>query len=140
MNPIKRKQLTAETADKLGLSHEMVDDLISFYYDFVQKKLTTLNSPAILVPKLGTFVIKKKSLAEAIKKTDFFIKKLEAEDAISVKTYELILRKKQELKHYREIEALIQEEEDKKLIVKDKRKEFTNEKHNQNLERKEQDS
>jgi nucleoid DNA-binding protein len=134
LNPIKRRQLTKETAEKLNLSTEMVDDLVSCYYDFVQKKLTTLSHAAILVPKLGTFVIKKKSLAEAIKKTNYFILKLEAEEDISVKTYELILRKKAELKKLKEIQAFMQEEEDKKLLIKKQRQHYKDEKPNSNLE------
>lgn len=117
MNPLKRKQISELTAKQLGTSLEIVDDISSFFYSLLQKKLSSLEYHSIMVPRLGTFVVKKKSLQESIKKNTFFVKKLETDEDISVKTYELILQKKNEIEKLKELQNKMFQEEERKNEV-----------------------
>ena len=96
---------------------EMVDDIAAFYYMTLQKKLSSLDYHSIMVPRLGTFVIKKKSLAESIKKNTFFVKKLETDEDISVKTYELIIQKKDQIGKLVKLENILLSEQHRKQEV-----------------------
>ena len=117
MNPLKRKQISQLTADILNMPFEMVDDIAAFYYMTLQKKLSSLDYHSIMVPRLGTFVIKKKSLAESIKKNTFFVKKLETDEDISVKTYELIIQKKDQIGKLVKLENILLSEQHRKQEV-----------------------
>jgi hypothetical protein len=117
LNPLKRKQISELTAKQLGTSLEIVDDISSFFYSLLQKKLSSLDYHSIMVPRLGTFVVKKKSLQESIKKNTFFVKKLETDEDISVKTYELILQKKNEIEKLKELQNKMFQEEERKSEV-----------------------
>lgn len=126
MNPIKRKILVEKTAKKLGLSVEIVDELVSYYFNTVQKKLATSDYPYIFVPKLGTFVIKRKSLIDKIERYTCFIKNLENQDNISVQTYELIIAKKIQLQGYINTLGIIDSEYNRKQETKIKKEEYKN--------------
>lgn len=130
MNPIKRKILVEKTAKKLGLSVEIVDELVSYYFNTVQKKLAACDYPYIFVPKLGTFVIKRKSLIDKIERYTCFIKNLENQDSISVQTYELIIEKKIQLQGYINTLAIIDSEYNRKQETKLKKEEYKNGKFN----------
>lgn len=124
MNPIKRKTLVEKTAEQLQLPVDTVDKIISFYYKSVQKKLSSAHHHSVFVPNLGTFVIKKKSLEEKIRKNVLFVQKIETDDDISVQTYELIIQKRKEIAEYMALLELMRSEQDRKHEVKLKTKEF----------------
>jgi hypothetical protein len=90
---------------------------------------------SLWVPNLGTFVIKKKSIADMIDKHKFFIAKLERDEAISVRMYEAILTSQQQIKLLTDMQTVMLEEEAKQKEIKQKRKEYINGKPNQDLER-----
>lgn len=79
MRPIKRKQVSAIVAEKLNLSSDTVDEIVSCYYKIVQKKLSTLEHERIVVNRLGTFYIKRNKLEE---KLDIYSKSLAKYEAI----------------------------------------------------------
>lgn len=124
MKPIKRKQLIDQTASDLNISKDIVDDVVSYYYMTVQKKLSLADHHSITVPKLGTFTIKRKSLNQMILKHQRFVAKIEQDEDISVKTYELIIEKRAEIERLTKLQELIAEEDNRKQEVKLKKQEY----------------
>jgi transcription initiation factor TFIIIB Brf1 subunit/transcription initiation factor TFIIB len=104
------------TASQLSIPKDVVDDVVSYYYQTVQKKLSLADHPSIVVPRLGTFVIKKKALAQMILKHQRFVAKIEQDEHISVKTYELILEKRAEIERLTKLQDIMTEEDKRKEI------------------------
>lgn len=73
MRPVKRKQISERVSERLNISAETVDEIISCYYNAVQRKLSGLEHPQITVDSLGTFYIKRSKLE---KKLDIYQKAL----------------------------------------------------------------
>ena len=121
MNPIKRKIIIDLTSQELNIPSNIVDEIISFYYLMVQKKLANVEHAAINIPKLGTFVVKRKSLLEKIERDQFFVNKLEKDEDISVRMYEAIINKRAEIKQLTLIQNNMQEEYERKQEVKIKK-------------------
>lgn len=117
MNPIKRKYLIEQTAQQLGLSIDVVDEIVSFYYSSVQKKMSSAEYHSLAIPRLGTFVIKRKSLEEKIAKSQNFITKIEKDEHISVKTYEMIIEKRADLAKYVQLKDTMSQEQERRSIV-----------------------
>lgn len=130
MNPIKRKTIVEKTAEELQLPTSTVDEIISFYYKSVQKKLSSANHHSIAVPNLGTFVIKRKTLEEKIRKNILFVQKIETDVDISVQTYELIIQKRKDIAGYLELLELMKSEQERKEEVKLKKQQFKDGKSN----------
>ena len=126
MKPLKRKQLVDKTALQLGMSIEIVDDVVSYYYQTIQKKLSSALYPSITIPRLGTFVVKKKSLAQMILKHQRFVAKIEQDEDISVKTYELIIQKRTEIECLTKLQEIMAEEDQRREEVKLKKQEYQN--------------
>lgn len=130
MNPIKRKTIVEKTAIDLDLPVQTIDEIVSFYYKILQKKLSAAKHHSIAVPNLGTFVIKRKALEEKIKKNILFVQKIETDIDISVQTYELIIQKRQDIAGYLELLELMKSEQNRKQKVQLKKEEFKNGKSN----------
>lgn len=130
MNPIKRKTIVEKTAIDLDLPVQTIDEIVSFYYKTLQKKLSAAKHHSIAVPNLGTFVIKRKALEEKIKKNILFVQKIETDIDISVQTYELIIQKRQDIAGYLELLELMKSEQNRKQKVQLKKEEFKNGKSN----------
>ena len=73
MNPLKRSKISEQTANELELPVELIDDVASFYYKYIQKKLTNLDYININVPNLGTFCLKKNSVSRKLTKYELAI-------------------------------------------------------------------
>lgn len=121
MTPIKRKNIIQLTSDELNISTDIIDDVVSHYYLTLQKKLSIADHPYISVPRLGTFVVKKKSLVDMITKHQNFVNKIEKDDHISVHTYELIIKKRTDIEELVELQNKMKEELDRKEDVKQKK-------------------
>jgi nucleoid DNA-binding protein len=130
LNPIKRKTIVEKTAADLDLPVQIVDEIVSFYYKTVQKKLSAVKHHSIVVPNLGTFVIKRKALEEKIKKSILFVQKIETDIDISVQTYELIIQKRKDIADYLQLLELMKSEQNRKQEVKLKKQEFKDGKSN----------
>lgn len=130
MNPIKRKSLIEKTAEDLDLPVQTVDEIVSFYYKTVQKKLSAAEHHSVNVPNLGTFVIKRKALEEKIKKNIYFVQKIETDVDISVSTYELIIQKRKDIAGYLDLLELMKSEQNRKQEVKLKKQQFKDGKSN----------
>jgi hypothetical protein len=96
----------------------------------VQKKLSAVKHHSIVVPNLGTFVIKRKALEEKIKKSILFVQKIETDIDISVQTYELIIQKRKDIADYLQLLELMKSEQNRKQEVKLKKQEFKDGKSN----------
>jgi hypothetical protein len=71
MLPTKATSLISDTAKELGLSEELVKDVVDFYYSTVIKKVERLQSPTLLLHGLGTIRmsrVKIKNKIEFLKK------------------------------------------------------------------------
>ena len=66
MRPIKRKEISEKVAERLNLSSETVDEIVSCYYNIIQRKLSQLEFPSITVDNLGTFFVKRPKLEEKL--------------------------------------------------------------------------
>ena len=118
MNPVKRKSIVELTAKDLNLSADVVDDIVSHYYLTLQRKLSSVEHPYIAVPRLGTFVVKKKSLVEMITKHQNFVNKIEKDEHISVHTYELIIKKRDDIQKLTKLQERMNQELERKEEVK----------------------
>lgn len=118
MNPIKRKSIVELTAKDLNLPVDVVDDIVSHYYLALQKKLSSAEEPYVTVPRLGTFVVKRKSLVDMITKHQNFVNKIEKDEHITVHTYELIIKKRAEIEQLTELQQKIFKEDERKEEVK----------------------
>jgi hypothetical protein len=64
MLPKSSKHYIQPTADKLKLDYELVEDIVTYYYEKLRKALTDLSYPVIRVENLGTFKASDKKLKE----------------------------------------------------------------------------
>jgi nucleoid DNA-binding protein len=107
MVPTKATNLIKPVADELDISEEMLDDMVTFYYNNLRKTLSGLKGLKIDVPGLGHFLIRQKRVEGGIAKIN---KTLESTDEDSFNSY-----------HYKKL----QEEKLKLLLsIKDKIDEF----------------
>lgn len=118
MKPAKRKDIIDATALQLNLSRDIVDDVVSYYYQTVQKKLSLADHHSVTIPRLGTFVVKKKSLEQMILKHQRFVAMIEQDTDITVRTYELIIQKRAEIERLIKLQELMEEELARKEEVK----------------------
>jgi nucleoid DNA-binding protein len=72
MTPTKANKLIPETAKELGISEELVKDVVDFYYETLKKKVESLEHPTLLVHNFGIFKISRKKLKFKLE----FLKKL----------------------------------------------------------------
>jgi len=112
------------TSEQLNISKDIVDDVVSYYYQTVQKKLSFADHQSVAIPRLGTFTVKRKSLEQMILKHQRFVAKIEQDEDISVKTYELILEKRAEIERLKQLQERIAEEDKRKQEVKLKKQEY----------------
>jgi nucleoid DNA-binding protein len=116
LNPLKRKELVAITAQQLNLPTEQVDDIVSFYYSSLQRKLSSTDHTAIQVPNLGTFVLKRKTLNTKIDRMSDFIVRLQAAEK-DMANYGLIQEKLKELNKYQDMAAKLTADYERKKEV-----------------------
>lgn len=121
MRPLKRKQISAVVAERLGLSAETVDEIASCYFKMIQKKLTTLESCRITVDKLGTFTIKRKKLEDKRRFYQIALDRLEEIENPDMKDYKGILKLKKDIEEFDKlIEDFAQLDEKFKLKEEEK--------------------
>lgn len=115
MRPIKRKQVSAIVADKLNLSADTVDEIVSCYYKHIHRMMTNIEHNRICVNKLGTFVINRKKLIEKHKMYTQALEKLEKIEEPNFQEYRSISNIKSEIQLFEKILANFKEENDRKL-------------------------
>lgn len=77
MNPLSRKPLVKQTAEELDLPEKDVDSVVTTYYAYVQSIMNNVEHTHVLVPNLGTFVVKPWSLRRKIDRTKRYIDALQ---------------------------------------------------------------
>lgn len=130
LNPLKRKSIIEKTAKDLNIAVNLVDEITSFYYKSVQKKLSAATHHSITVPSLGTFVVKRKTLEEKIRRNILFVQKIENDVDITVQTYELIIQKRKDISTFIELTDLMKTEQVRRQEVKLKKQEYNDGKSN----------
>jgi len=68
LNPKKTKELCKLTSQELGLSEELVRDVIDMYWKEVHDSISDMRHPFISVYGLGTFKVKEWKLQESLDK------------------------------------------------------------------------
>lgn len=66
LNPKKAKLLTADVAKEVNFSEDLVNDVMSFYWQEVRKALSSLKHQRIHITNLGDFIIKHWKMVEKI--------------------------------------------------------------------------
>lgn len=116
--PHKSKEFIKPTAEKMGHSEELVDDVTSFYWQQIRNTLSNPVNTAITVINFGVFSIKPWKLDQFIEKCDGIIKHTK------VDTYKMYASVKQLEKKRIIIDKLVvkvQELKIKKQSIKEKR-------------------
>ena len=121
MKPIKRKEIVKRTSDILDLPEELIDVVITHYYQTVQDKMRAVDNLGVYVPNLGTFVVKKKRLETKIINHENILKELGTD--MSLLKYDILMKKKKNLEIMKGILGTVNEEEIRKQEYKDLRKE-----------------
>lgn len=80
MTPTRANKLIPETAKELGLSEELVKDVVDFYYETLKKRIESLEHPTILVHNFGIFKISRKKLKFKLEFLRNLLKSKEADD------------------------------------------------------------
>lgn len=119
MKPVKRKQITIKTANEMELPVELVDDVVKFFYSELHKSLISCDDIAIEVPKLGTFVVKSKSLDHLIQHTEAKIPYLR--NVGTMRAYESSLENERYLVKYNVLRETLDSERKRKEEIKQKR-------------------
>lgn len=130
LNPLKRKVIIEKTAKDLNIPVNVVDEITSFYYKHVQKKLSAAEHHSVTVPSLGTFVVKRKTLEEKTRRNILFVQKIESDVDITVQTYELIIQKRKDITTFLELIELMKTEQIRRQEVKLKKQEYNETKPN----------
>ncbi len=132
MNPVKRKQISQQTADKLGLDVSLVDDVVSFYFHTVQRKLARLDHVNVNVPNLGTFVLVKPRVESKLQRYEQFCEKVDESE--SIKAYETKLEVKHHIQNYKNALSFLEAESQRKTEVKQKKRQRYVEERDQSVE------
>lgn len=121
MRPVKRKQISEKISEKLNISSETVDEIISCYYNAVQRKLSGLEHSQITVDSLGTFYIKRSKLE---KKLDIYQKsliKFESIEEPNIREYASIKDLKANIAMFNKMLNELNKLDDKKHLKKEEK-------------------
>lgn len=132
LKPHKAKDFIKPTADALGYSEKMVEDVTTFYWQKVRHKLSNPTSIAITVANFGIFKIKPWKLDQ------FIVKYQRIVDHTELDTFQKFAAVKQLEKRKVIIDNLVlqfKEQKLKKQSVKEKRYGKSTDIHSDNLEK-----
>jgi hypothetical protein len=68
MIPKKHKEIVNIVSEEIDVSSELIDDLTSFYYKSMRRKLSNVEDLKFRLPGLGYFLIRNTGVNKAIKK------------------------------------------------------------------------
>lgn len=101
MIPKKPEKIVKELSEQTDMSETLIDDVVSFYYKEVRKKLSSLEDIKINLPGLGDFMIKKTSVDKLIKKYENIINKYDTQTFINYHNKKLAQSKLEKLHNVR---------------------------------------
>jgi len=99
MIPKKPEIIIKEVAEQNDLAQSLVDDIVSFYYKEVRKKLSSLEDININLPGLGQFMIKRISIQKLVKKYENVINKYDSQTFSNYHNKKLAQAKLEKLYH-----------------------------------------
>ncbi len=114
MNPAKRKEISQKIAEKLNLSFEIVDEIITCYFKSIQKKMSNLEHSRLAIDGLGTFYVKKNRLLAKLENYKAALERTESIAEPDMSDFRYILGLRNELKLYeKSLDEITQEEQNK---------------------------
>lgn len=131
MSPKKPKEFIKPTAEALGYSESVVDDIVGFYWSSVRKALSELRSPSITVANLGTFKVRYKRIEVIESKYKHYLENLAMEN-MTFNKHAIQNTSKEKLDKLASIREQMEDEFRRKAEVRKKRREYVN---NKNLEK-----
>lgn len=126
LRPIKRKQISEKVAEKLKLSSEIIDEIMSCYFRAVQKKLSALEHDRICVDGLGTFYIKRRKLEQKLTKYKDALTRYEEKPNPDMSDYSSIKDMKFEIEKFEKAISKMDYEADRKVIKQQDIKDYKN--------------
>lgn len=123
MNPKKPKEFIKPTAEELELKESIVDDVVSFYWNTVRKVLSNLESPSVSVTNLGTFKVRYNKIEKLKQKYENYLSNLNYEE-MTFNQHTILNISKAKIASLDLIKSKMEEERQRKLEVKQKRKEY----------------
>lgn len=131
MSPKKPKEFIKPTAENLGLSESLVNDVVGFYWSAVRKELFDLNYPRLTVTNLGTFTVRYGKIEAIQNKYNYYINNLDSEK-MTFNKHSVQNTSKEKIEKLDKIKSQMEEEYQRRFEVSSKRKEYVN---NKNLEK-----
>jgi nucleoid DNA-binding protein len=116
--PKKAKEFKKATAEDLGLSENLVNNFIDFYWQRVRKLMSDLEHEAIQIPNLGTFKVKHWRIDETVEKHKATIVRVEGKFA----GYQMMVELTKRIEKLEKIKELVEKREVKFKQIKDARK------------------
>jgi hypothetical protein len=122
MKPTKRESIVKLTSEKLNLDNELVDTVVVSFYGYLNKTLASLDHTHVHVPGLGLFKLRKKKVLDAIIRQERTIAIFEQKTSLSMMKYSTLQDAKDKLEKLKIILVKINQEEERKKELKEKRK------------------
>lgn len=72
MNPKKSKEFIPEIADTMGVSQEVVNAVLNFYWEEVRRSLSSLKHQRIHLTNLGDFIVKHWKIDDKINRLELW--------------------------------------------------------------------
>jgi hypothetical protein len=142
LRPVKRKQISEKVAEKLNLSVDTVDEIISCYYNSVQRQLSNLAYPQISVGFLGTFFIKRNKLENKLMIYEKALAKLEDIIEPNLSQFKSIKELKDDIKKFKNMIEVLDEMDGKKITKNEEKQNYKlkNYESDKTVERKREDN
>jgi hypothetical protein len=123
--PKKSSELYKQTAEECNVSEQLVNDLITFYWQEIRKTLSSCSATNVIVKGLGTFKAKPWKIKDVLLKHENIINKYKQDvgDGKKISFYKFSILKEVEenMNKILALQKLIEAEELKKQTVKQKR-------------------
>lgn len=142
MRPVKRKQISEKVAERLNLSVETVDEIVSCYYNSVQRQLSNLKYPQISVGYFGTFFIKRNKLENKLMIYEKALAKLETVIEPNLSQFKSIKELKDDIKNFKNMIEMLNEMDGKKITKNEEKQiyKLKNDESNKTVEGKREDN
>lgn len=124
MNPAKRKEISQKVAEKLNLSFEIVDEIITCYFKSIQKKMSNLEHSRLAVDGLGTFYVKKNRLLAKLENYKAALERTESIAEPDMSDFRYMLGLRNEIKLYEKALNEITQEEQNKLKKQEEKENY----------------
>ena len=124
MRPVKRKQISERVSERLNISAETVDEIISCYYTAVQRKLSGLEHPQITVDSLGTFYIKRSKLEKKLEIYQKALIKYESIEEPNIREYTSIRELKDNIAMFNKMLDELNKLDDKKHLKEEEKETY----------------